>query len=73
MVTLILSIILVSFFFVGLGIKILLQKNGEFKGTCASQSPYLKNQIGACSVCGKLPEESECRNEKTETTTLSQA
>ncbi|PHN05340.1 hypothetical protein [Flavilitoribacter nigricans] len=32
----------------------------EFRGTCASNNPMLKNQIGECSVCGKKPEE-ECK------------
>lgn len=29
----------------------------EFRGTCATNNPMLKNQIGECSVCGKKPEE----------------
>ena len=29
----------------------------EFRGTCASNNPMLKNKIGECSVCGKKPEE----------------
>lgn len=29
----------------------------EFRGTCATNNPMLKNQIGECSVCGKTPEE----------------
>lgn len=61
--TLILSLIIIGFFFAGLGIRILLLKDGEFKGTCASQSPFLKNQIGECTVCGKPAEEAGCRNE----------
>lgn len=32
----------------------------EFRGTCASNNPMLKNQIGECTVCGKAPEE-ECK------------
>ena len=32
----------------------------EFRGTCASNNPMLKNQIGECTVCGKMPEE-ECK------------
>ena len=32
----------------------------EFRGTCATNNPMLKNQIGECSVCGKKPEE-ECK------------
>ena len=32
----------------------------EFRGTCATNNPMLKNQIGECDVCGKRPEE-ECK------------
>ncbi len=32
----------------------------EFRGTCATNNPMLKNQIGECSVCGRKPEE-ECK------------
>jgi len=32
----------------------------EFRGTCATNNPMLKNQIGDCSVCGKKPEE-DCK------------
>ncbi len=32
----------------------------EFRGTCATNNPMLKNQIGECKVCGKMPEE-ECK------------
>ena len=29
----------------------------EFRGTCSSNNPMLKNKVGECSVCGKKPEE----------------
>ncbi|MBK9734932.1 MAG: hypothetical protein IPO92_08190 [Saprospiraceae bacterium] len=32
----------------------------EFRGSCASNNPMLKNQIGECTVCGKKPEE-DCK------------
>jgi hypothetical protein len=32
----------------------------EFRGTCASNNPMLKDKLGECSVCGKKPEE-ECK------------
>jgi hypothetical protein len=31
----------------------------EFRGTCASNNPMLKNEIGSCEVCGRMPDE-EC-------------
>ncbi|MBX2874847.1 MAG: hypothetical protein KTR30_22175 [Saprospiraceae bacterium] len=32
----------------------------EFRGTCATNNPMLKSEIGDCTVCGKKPEE-ECK------------
>lgn len=32
----------------------------EFRGTCATNNPMLKNQIGECEVCGKNTDE-DCK------------
>jgi len=29
----------------------------EFRGTCATNNPMLKDEIGECSLCGKNPDE----------------
>ena len=29
----------------------------EFRGTCASNNPALKEQLGECSICGKKADE----------------
>ncbi|MEZ4986802.1 MAG: hypothetical protein R2795_17485 [Saprospiraceae bacterium] len=29
----------------------------EFRGTCATNNPHLKKQVGDCPVCGKSPDE----------------
>lgn len=29
----------------------------EFRGTCASNNPMLKDQLGECSLCGKQMDE----------------
>jgi len=50
------------FVFGGIGIKILLKKNGKFSGTCASQSPFLNTEGESCGLCGASPEE-KCKNE----------
>ena len=55
------SIFLVGLAFAGIAIKILVKKEGKFAGTCASQSPFLNKEGEACSFCGKLPDEQECR------------
>ena len=62
LVTLGLAIALVGLGFAGIAIKILLKKNGEFSGTCASQSPFLNKEGEACSMCGALPDE-KCKSD----------
>ncbi len=32
----------------------------EFRGTCATNNPMVKDKFGTCAVCGKTAEE-ECR------------
>lgn len=32
----------------------------EFRGSCATNNPMLKNNLGECGVCGKKPDE-ECK------------
>jgi hypothetical protein len=58
-----LTIGLMALAFAGIAIKIWSKKNGEFAGTCASQSPFLNKEGEACGYCGKLPDEQECRKE----------
>ena len=50
------------FVFIGIGVKILIKKNGKFAGTCASQSPFLNKEAESCGLCGVSPEE-KCKNE----------
>lgn len=54
--TAILAIGLVGSFFVLMAVRLIFLKDGEFKGTCASQSPFLNPDGGTCSYCGKDPE-----------------
>ena len=53
MTTLLLAILLFGFFVAALSLRIIFLKDGEFKGTCASQNPYLNSQGESCSYCGK--------------------
>ena len=46
---------------IGIGIKILVKKNGKFSGTCASQNPMLNQEGEACGLCGAKPDE-QCKN-----------
>ena len=48
--------------FAGIAIKIWAKKDGEFAGTCASQSPFLNEEGEACSFCGAAPDQS-CQKE----------
>ncbi|HAS19436.1 MAG TPA: membrane or secreted protein, partial [Flavobacteriaceae bacterium] len=48
--------------FAGISIKIWAKKDGEFSGTCASQSPFLNKDNQPCGLCGKMPEEADCKN-----------
>lgn len=41
--------------FSGIAIKIILKKNGEFDGTCASKNPILNEENEPCSLCGAQP------------------
>lgn len=56
------SIVLLGLAFTGIAIKIWSKKDGEFAGTCASQSPILNGDGEACSFCGKTPDEFESCN-----------
>ncbi len=42
--------------FVMINIRYIVTGN-EFRGTCASNNPMIKNNMGECTVCGKAPEE----------------
>ena len=51
--TVLLGIGFVALFFVLMSVRLIFLKKGEFKGTCASQNPYLNKEGAACGFCGK--------------------
>ena len=55
MTTLWLTLALLTVFFLLMSVRLIFIKGGEFKGTCASQSPFLNKEGEACSLCGKNP------------------
>ncbi len=63
MILILLTIALLAVAFAGIAIKIWAKKDGKFAGTCASQSPFLNQEGEACGMCGKRPDEQECRKE----------
>ncbi|MDP5060289.1 hypothetical protein CLV90_3539 [Maribacter spongiicola] len=58
-----LTIGLLALAFAGIAIKIWSKKDGEFAGTCASQSPFLNQDGQACGMCGKMPSEQDCKKD----------
>jgi len=53
MTVFLLSIGIFALFFILLSVRLLFVKNGEFRGTCASQSPWLNKEGVQCGYCGK--------------------
>ena len=60
--TLLLATTFLGIAIAGIAIKIWAKKDGEFSGTCASNSPFLNEEGEACSLCGALPDQ-KCKNE----------
>jgi len=57
--TFLLTVLLIGIAIAGISIKSFFIKGGQFNGSCAQNNPLLKNEIGECSLCGKIPE-GEC-------------
>ncbi len=66
----IVAVVLLSLGFAGIAIKIWAKKDGEFSGTCASNSPFLNESGESCSFCGAAPKD-QCRREEKETSAQS--
>ncbi|HCZ34833.1 MAG TPA: hypothetical protein DHV26_02785 [Cytophagales bacterium] len=43
-----------ALFFILMSVRLLFVKNGEFRGTCATQSPFLAKEGITCGYCGKV-------------------
>jgi hypothetical protein len=55
----IVGFVLVSFFLINLRH---IFTGNEFRGTCASNNPLIRDKVGECSVCGSKPGE-VCKQE----------
>jgi len=53
MTVFLLSVGIFALFFALMSVRLLFIKNGEFRGTCASQSPWLNKEGVTCGFCGK--------------------
>jgi hypothetical protein len=63
MTTFLITLGFIAIFFVLMSVRLIFLKNGEFKGTCASQSPYLNKEGATCGLCGKTVDPStSCSN-----------
>lgn len=65
--------VLLGLGFAGIAIKIWAKKDGEFAGTCASNSPFLNEEGESCSFCGASPEDKCKKDESTGDSSLSSA
>jgi len=71
MTVVLISIGIMALFFVLLSVRLLLIKDGEFRGTCASQSPWLKKEGEACGFCGRnLTAGEACGKDEVEATSM---
>jgi hypothetical protein len=67
MTTVLLGIGIVALFFIGMSVRLIFLKNGEFKGTCASQNPYLNKEGEPCGYCGRVVNQGDsCANPESE-------
>ena len=67
MITVLLGIGIIATFFILMSVRLIFVKNGEFKGTCASQSPFLNKEGAQCGFCGKTVKVSDpCANPDSE-------
>ncbi|MCC6462495.1 MAG: hypothetical protein IT260_18650 [Saprospiraceae bacterium] len=57
------SVVLVLIAFFLFSVRLLFVKGGEFRGTCAGNSSFLRKDGIACGVCGRQPGEA-CGKEK---------
>ena len=53
MIKILFGIGFVALFFILMSVRLIFLKKGEFKGTCASQSPFLNKEGATCGYCGK--------------------
>ncbi|WP_035755864.1 hypothetical protein [Hugenholtzia roseola] len=54
------TLLVLGLFFALMAVRLVAKKDGEFRGTCASQNPFLKREGESCSYCGKSV--SDCPN-----------
>lgn len=61
--TILLAILLIGLAVAGFAVKIIFQKDGKFNGTCSSNNPYLRDELGQCTVCGSMNPGEDCKTD----------
>lgn len=56
MTTLYLTLGFIALFFIMMSVRLIFLKGGQFRGSCASQSPFLNEEGATCGYCGKKVE-----------------
>lgn len=51
------SILIVMLAFASFSVRLIFKKNSEFRGSCASNNPFLKKEGVVCGVCGRKNDE----------------
>lgn len=59
MAVFLLTISVFGIFFLLMSVRLFFIKKGEFRGTCATQSPFLAKEGITCGFCGKVIGEGE--------------
>jgi hypothetical protein len=54
MTVFLLTLVIFALFFILMSVRLIFIKGGEFRGTCASQSPFLAKEGITCGYCGKV-------------------
>ena len=49
----VLSILIVMLAFASFSVRLIFKKNSEFRGSCASNNPFLQKEGVVCGVCGR--------------------
>lgn len=71
MITFFFALGIFALFFALMSVRLFFIKNGEFRGTCATQSPFLAKEGMVCGYCGKTMGEGEaCPNVDKEDPTI---
>ena len=71
MAVFLLTVVVLGLFFVLMSVRLIFIRQGEFRGTCATQSPFLAKEGIVCGYCGKTVGEGEsCKSDEKQESVL---